>query len=236
MNNELYEILKSSDLECTDKQVEKFETYKNMIQEWNKKINITSITEDKDIYMKHFVDSIIVKNYFDMESVDNMIDVGTGGGFPGIPLKIVNEKMDVTLLDSLNKRMIFLGQVVKSLDLENVSLIHGRAEDFGVNEEYREKYDLSISRAVAPLNILSEYCIPFVKVGGCFISMKSGDVEKEIEDSEKALEILGGRIRETIKYQLPGTDISRSIIIIEKYRETPEKYPRKAGKPTKKPL
>ena len=172
MSNELYEILKSSDLECTDKQVEKFEIYKNMIQEWNKKINITSITEDKDIYMKHFVDSIIVKNHFDMESVDNMIDVGTGGGFPGIPLKIVNEKMDVTLLDSLNKRMIFLGEVVKSLDLENVSLIHGRAEDFGVNEEYRERYDLSISRAVAPLNILSEYCIPFVKVGGCLLKRK----------------------------------------------------------------
>lgn len=236
MKNKLEEMLKSSDLECTSEQVDKFELYKTMIQEWNKKINITSITEDEDIYLKHFVDSIIVKNHFNMESVDKMIDVGTGGGFPGIPLKIVNEKMEVTLLDSLNKRIIFLGEVVKSLGLENVSLIHGRAEDFGVNDDYREKYDLSISRAVAPLNILSEYCIPFVKVGGCFISMKSGDVEKEIEDSQKALDLLGGRIRETIKYQLPGTDISRSIIIIEKYRETPGKYPRKAGKPTKKPL
>ncbi|SHI37082.1 16S rRNA (guanine527-N7)-methyltransferase [Dethiosulfatibacter aminovorans DSM 17477] len=236
MKNKLEEMLKSSDLDCTSEQVDKFELYKTMIQEWNKKINITSITEDEDIYMKHFVDSIIVKNHFDMESVDKMIDVGTGGGFPGIPLKIVNEKMDVTLLDSLNKRIIFLEEVVKSLGLQNVSLIHGRAEDFGVNEDYREKFDLSISRAVAPLNILSEYCIPFVKVGGCFISMKSGDVEKEIEDSANALDLLGGRIRNIVKYRLPGTDISRSIIIIEKYRETPVKYPRKAGKPTKKPL
>ncbi len=236
MNKDLYEIFKSSDLECTAGQVEKFEIYKNMIQEWNQKINLTSITEDVEIYMKHFVDSIIVKNYFDMESVDKMIDVGTGGGFPGIPLKIVRESMEVTLLDSLNKRIIFLGEVVEELGLDHVSLIHGRAEDFGSNEEYRDQYDLSISRAVAPLNILSEYCIPFVRVGGCFISMKSGHVDKEIEESKKALEILGGRIRETVKYQLPGTGISRSIIIIEKYRETPDKYPRKAGKPTKKPL
>ncbi len=236
MNRKLEEILKSSDLECTEVQVEKFEIYKNMIQEWNKKINITSITEDAEIYMKHFVDSIIVKKYFNMDKVDKMIDIGTGGGFPGIPLKIIYEEMEVTLLDSLKKRIIFLDEVVETLELEDVELIHGRAEDFGTDEEYREQYDLSISRAVAPLNILSEYCIPFVKVGGCFISMKSGDVDKEIEESVKALEILGGRVKETIKYQLPGTDISRSIIIIEKFRDTPDKDPRKAGKPTKKPL
>jgi 16S rRNA (guanine527-N7)-methyltransferase len=236
MNNSLEKILKSANLECTSEQLENFVIYKNMIQEWNKKINITSITEDEEIYMKHFVDSIIVKNYFDMDKVDKMIDIGTGGGFPGIPLKIISDEMEVTLLDSLNKRIIFLEEVVEVLGLENVDMIHGRAEDYGSNDEYREQYDLSISRAVAPLNILSEYCIPFVKVGGCFISMKSGDVEKEIEESEKALEILGGRIKETIKYKLPGTDISRSIIIIEKFRDTPDKYPRKAGKPTKKPL
>jgi 16S rRNA (guanine527-N7)-methyltransferase len=173
------------------------------------------------------------------DNIDNkkkMIDVGTGGGFPGYPLKIVNDNYEVTLLDSLRKRIDFLEVVATELKLENVEFIHGRAEEFGQNEKYREMYDICVSRAVAPLNVLSEYCLPFVKVGGYFAAYKSENISPEIKDSESAIIKLGGKIKTISEVSLPGTDIVRKIVIIEKFETTNAKYPRKAGKPSKDPL
>ena len=223
-------------IELNENKKEQFIKYKDLLKEWNEKINITAITDDKEIYTKHFLDSLspIITNLFNGD--EKIIDIGTGGGFPGLPLKIYNNNLNVTLLDSLNKRIIFLNEVIKSLNLENIQAIHGRAEELGRTEDYREKYNICISRAVASLNTLSEYCIPFVKVGGYFISMKGPDVEEELKEAEKAINILGGKIIKTEKIKIPETDIIHSLIIIEKIKSTPTKYPRGAGKPKKKPL
>lgn len=215
---------------------EKFEKYKELLKDWNQKINITAIKDDEEIYIKHFLDSIIIINK-DMESEKkSIIDVGTGGGFPGIPLKIANINYEVTLLDSLRKRIDFLSIVVKELGLDGVNLIHGRAEDFGRNEKYREKFDICVSRAVAPLNILSELCIPFVKIGGYFAAYKSENISEEIEISENAIIKLGGKIKEIKEIRIPSSNIIRKIVIIEKVKSTEKNYPRKAGKPNKDPL
>lgn len=214
----------------------KFIKYRDLLKEWNKKINITSIDDDEEIYVKHFLDSILLLCPETALEKKSIIDVGTGGGFPGYPLKIVNDNYSVTLLDSLRKRIDFLEEVSRSLNLKNVEFIHGRAEDFGQNPGYREKYDICVSRAVAPLNVLSEYCLPFVKVGGYFAAYKSENISKEISDSEKAIAKLGGRISEVKEVSLPGSDIVRKIVIIEKTEKTDAKYPRKAGKPAKDPL
>lgn len=215
---------------------EKFEKYKDLLKEWNNKINITSIEDDEEIFIKHFLDSILLLHKDDVNNSKKIIDVGTGGGFPGLPLKIVNDNFILTLLDSLRKRIDFLQEVVKSLNLKNVDLIHGRAEDFGRDARYREQYDICVSRAVAPLNVLSEYCMPFVKVGGYFAAYKSENISEEIEFSKSAVEKLGGKIKEIKEIQLPHTDIVRKIVIIEKIKETSKIYPRKAGKPSKDPL
>ncbi|MEL7649532.1 MAG: 16S rRNA (guanine(527)-N(7))-methyltransferase RsmG [Sedimentibacter sp.] len=214
----------------------KFIKYRDLLKEWNKKINITSIDDDEEIYVKHFLDSILLLCPETALEKKSIIDVGTGGGFPGYPLKIANDNYSVTLLDSLRKRIDFLEEVSRSLNLKNVEFIHGRAEDFGQNPGYREKYDICVSRAVAPLNVLSEYCLPFVKVGGYFAAYKSENISKEISDSEKAIAKLGGRISEVKEVSLPGSDIVRKIVIIEKTEKTDAKYPRKAGKPAKDPL
>lgn len=220
-----------------DKEIEKkFILYKDLLKEWNKKINITSIEDDEEIYVKHFLDSLLLLEDFDLKESKKIIDVGTGGGFPGFPLKIVNGNYKLTLLDSLRKRMDFLSEVAKALNYSDIELIHGRAEDFGQNKDYREKYDICVSRAVAPLNILSEYCIPFVKVGGYFAAYKSDNVSQEISNSDKAIRELGGRIKEVREISLPSTDILRKIVIIEKVEKTNKKYPRKSGKPKKEPL
>lgn len=223
-------------IELNEEQKNKFIIYKKLLKEWNKKINITAITDDKEIDIKHFLDSLTpnITNLFEGEK--SVIDIGTGGGFPGLPLKIVNPSLKVTLLDSLNKRIIFLNEVIKSLNLKDVKAIHGRAEELGRTVEYREKYHVCISRAVASLDTLSEYCIPFVKKGGYFISMKGPDVEKELEESKKAINILGGNIETVEKIMLPESNISHSLIIIKKTKETPTKYPRGGGKPKKRPL
>lgn len=219
-----------------DKETEKkFIEYKNLLQEWNNKINITSIESDEDIYIKHFLDSLLL-NITNFKEKKNIIDVGTGGGFPGLPLKIVNDNLRITLLDSLKKRIDFLSYVVKKLELKNVELIHGRAEDLGINENYREKYDICVSRAVAPLNVLSEYCLPFVKIGGCFAAYKSENISEEINNSTNAIEKLGGNIKDIIKVNLPGTHIIRKIVLIEKIKKTEKEYPRRAGRPSKDPL
>lgn len=214
----------------------KFTIYRDLLKEWNQKINITSIEEDEEIYVKHFLDSVVLLNEENYNETKFVIDVGTGGGFPGFPLKIVNDNYKVTLLDSLKKRIDFLSELAETLELENVEFIHGRAEDFGQNINYREQFDICVSRAVAPLNVLSEYCLPFVKVGGYFAAYKSENISQEIKDSESAINKLGGKVKEIKEINLPGTDIVRKIVIIEKFEQTNSKYPRKAGKPSKDPL
>ncbi len=220
-----------------DEKIEnKFIKYRDLLKEWNQKINITSIEDDEDIYVKHFLDSVLLLNEENFNESKSIIDVGTGGGFPGLPLKIVNNNYKITLLDSLRKRIDFLSIVSKELLLENMDFIHGRAEDFGQNKNYREKFDICVSRAVAPLNVLCEYCLPFVKVSGYFAAYKSENISLEIDSSESAIKKLGGKIKEIREINLPGTDITRKIVIIEKIETTNNKYPRKAGKPSKEPL
>lgn len=228
--------IESLNIELDEDQRSSFATYKELLKEWNQKINITSITEDVEIDIKHFLDSLTPISTNLLDGKKKLIDIGTGGGFPGVPLKVYNQDLDVTLLDSLNKRIIFLNEVIKSLNLKNIEAVHGRAEELGRKKEYREMYDICISRAVASLDTLSEYCMPFVKVGGYFISMKGPDVEEELKESEKGIGILGGKIIKTEILTLPESDIRHSLIIIEKIKETPTRYPRAGGKPRSNPL
>ncbi len=213
-----------------------FQKYFELLVEWNKVMNLTGITEYEEVNEKHFVDSLSIVKSIDMTKVNSVIDVGTGAGFPGIPLKIVFPNLQITLLDSLNKRIKFLNTVIQELDLKNVETVHGRAEDIAKKKEYRETYDLCASRAVANLSTLTEYCLPFIHIGGYFISYKSGEIEKELKDSARAVKILGGKVEDVIKFSLPGTDIKRSFIKIKKVEVTPKKYPRKAGLPSKEPI
>lgn len=232
----LIEGVEDLNITLTSDEQDKFIKYKELLVEWNEKINITAITDEKEIDIKHFLDSItpIVTNLFQGEK--KVIDIGTGGGFPGLPLKILNPKLKVTLLDSLNKRITFLNEVIKSLELNEIEAIHGRAEELARKAEYREKYDVCVSRAVASLNTLSEYCLPFVKKDGYFISMKGPEVEEELEDAKKAIDKLGGKIIKIEKIQIPKSEIYHSLIIIKKISETSTKYPRGGGKPKKNPL
>lgn len=222
--------------ELTTFQKEQFNKFYDILIDWNKIMNLTAITEYEEVLKKHFLDSLSITKVINLEEIQSVIDVGTGAGFPGIPLKITFPHLKVTLLDSLNKRIRFLDEVICELGLKNVDTIHGRAEDIGKMEKYREQYDLCVSRAVANLATLSEYCLPYIKVGGIFISYKSGNIEEEIKNSRKSVDLLGGIIKETVKFELPGTDIGRSFVIIEKQKNTPKKYPRKAGLPSKEPL
>lgn len=227
---------KELNIELNEEMLEKFSKYKELLKEWNEKINITTITDDVEIDQKHFLDSLTVLNSDLFNGKKKVIDIGTGGGFPGVPIKIANPLLEITLLDSLNKRIIFLNEVIKELNLQGISAIHGRAEEYSITEQYREKYDIAVSRAVASLNTLSEYCIPFVKVGGYFVSMKGPDVEEELKLSKNAINLLGGKLLDVKKIEIPNTDIIHSLIIIEKIKPTPTKYPRGGGKPRKNPL
>ena len=222
----------------TEKQKEQFFKYFQLLTEWNHVMNLTAITEMPEVVTKHFVDSLLVVNVFDGIRTEaySCIDVGTGAGFPGIPLKIAFPQLQITLLDSLNKRVGFLNTVIQELGLTGITAVHGRAEDFGRNKEYREQFDLCVSRAVANLSTLSEYCLPFVKAGGEFLSYKSGKVEEEAREAESAVKKLGGSMRETKTLVLPGTDVDRTFVPIDKINMTPKKYPRKAGMPGKEPL
>ena len=231
---ELKEKMKRIDIDIADKQVEKFFSYMNLLIEWNQKINLTTIIEPKEIIIKHFVDCGTILKY--LKNGETIIDIGTGAGFPGIPVKILNENLDVTLVDSLNKRIIFLNEVCAALNLENIQLIHSRAEDLAKNKEYREKFDKSVSRAVANLSTLSEYDLPFIKTGGQMIAMKGFEIEEELKNAEKAINILGGKIKEVNKFTLINTDNKRSIVVIDKVKPTPKQFPRKAGKPLKEPI
>ena len=228
--------LKESDISMNDETLDRFDTFYELLVEWNKFMNLTAITDYEEVVLKHFIDSIILLKYFDFKKVKNMIDVGTGAGFPGIPLKFSLPELNVTLLDSLNKRIKFLDEVIDRTGMSGINTIHSRAEDGARDKNLRENYDLAVSRAVANLSSLLEYCLPYVKVGGYFIAYKAGNSMEEIQDSKNALKILGGEISEIKEIVLPKSDISRTFVIIKKNKNTPVKYPRKAGLPTKEPL
>ena len=229
-------ILSQWEIPFSALQQEQLTTYYEMLVEKNKVMNLTGITEFEDVLEKHFLDSIAVARYVDLTKEVSVIDLGTGAGFPGMPLKILFPNLKMTLADSLNKRLLFLNEVIDSLGLEGVTTVHGRAEDLAMNANYREQYDYCVSRAVANLSSLSEYCLPFVKLGGSFISYKSGEIEEELSAAKKAIFLLGGQVKEVIPFRLDGTDLSRSFVMIEKEKKTPKIYPRKSGTPTKKPL
>ncbi len=225
-------------ISLTERQMEQFFKYYEMLIETNKVMNLTAITELPDVVSKHFVDSLaLVKAVGDLSQQDaSVFDVGTGAGFPGIPLKIAFPDLKITLLDSLNKRVNFLQTVIEELGLEKISAVHGRAEDYGNNSEYREKYDYCVSRAVANLSTLSEYCLPFVKVGGKFISYKAGTIDEELDKAKGAIKLLGSKTQKVVKFSLEEADAERSFVIIEKKEKMAKKYPRKAGLPSKEPL
>ena len=223
-------------ISLTEQQSEQLYEYYRLLVEWNSFMNLTGITEFSEVVQKHFVDSLSIVKVKNMNDVDNLIDVGTGAGFPGLPLKIVFPHLKVTLLDSLNKRIDFLNAVIEKTGLTGIETIHGRAEDFAKPGQKREQYDLCVSRAVANLASLSEYCLPYVKIGGEFISYKSGEIEEELSDAKGAVFLLGGRLEECSTFILPGTDIHRSLVKIVKVNGCPKKYPRKAGMPSKVPL
>ena len=228
--------LNDPDLEGVSKNKEQFDRYYELLIEWNRVMNLTGITAYEEVNLKHFTDSLTIVRINDMKNVSTLIDIGTGAGFPGIPIKIAFPHIKVVLLDSLNKRIKFLNEVVEKLNLDNVETLHGRAEDYAKKAEYREQFDMCVSRAVANLSTLGEYCIPFVKKGGCFVSYKSADSDEEINQSEKAISILGGKISKIDKFMLPGSDMGRALVVTEKDKNTPQKYPRKAGVPSKEPL
>lgn len=223
-------------IDLSEDQKNQFMEYYDLLVKWNQVMNLTAITEFDEVMCKHFVDSLALTKAVDLSKYQRLMDVGTGAGFPGIPLKIAFPNLEVVLLDSLNKRVLFLNEVIQKLGLQGIRAIHGRAEDFAKKEEYREGFDLCVSRAVANLSTLSEYCIPYTKIHGYFISYKSGEVEEEAKEAERAIQLLGGKRKNLIKFQLPGSDIERSLVVVEKVKQTQKKYPRKAGLPTKEPL
>lgn len=220
----------------SDAQYQQFITYYEILVEKNKVMNLTAITDFDDVIKKHFVDSLSLVKVFDLKNPVSVIDVGTGAGFPGIPLKIVFPDLKITLLDSLQKRIGFLQEVIAELELVGIEAIHGRAEDFAKLGQLRETFDLCVSRAVANLSVLSEYCLPYVKVGGKFISYKSDKVNMELEQAKHSISLLGGKLIEQKSFILPSSDIDRNLVVIEKCRPTPKQYPRKAGTASKKPL
>lgn len=230
--------VKELDIELTDHQVHQFIQYYELLTEWNSFMNLTAIIEFDDVMKKHFTDSLsLIKVLPDIrEKSYRLIDIGTGAGFPGIPLKIAFPHLQVVLLDSLNKRINFLNEVIQQLDLDEVNTIHGRAEDLANKKEYRESFDICVSRAVANLSILSEYCVPFVKHGGYFVSYKSEKIMEELENANKAIDILGGSFERQESFYLPSSDIFRCLLLIKKVKKTPSGYPRKAGLPSKEPM
>ena len=239
--NKLVNICNKINIEISDDQINCFEKYYELLIEKNKVMNLTAITDKEDVIVKHFIDSIALIPYLTDKGINTnndlkIIDIGTGAGFPGLPLKIMMPDVKFTLLDSLNKRVSFLNEVIDELKLKDIEALHGRAEDYASDNKYREKYDICVSRAVANLSTLSEYCIPFVKEDGFFISYKAGESEEEINNSKNAIKILGGKINKVEEFVLPGTDVSRVFVFIRKLELTDKKYPRKAGVPAKKPL
>ena len=236
MSKKFEQQLAELGITLTQTQFNQFDKYYEMLVEWNKVMNLTGITEYEEVNEKHFVDSLALVKALDISKVQTVIDIGTGAGFPGIPLKIAFPHLKITLLDSLNKRIRFLDSVIEELNLTDIHTIHGRAEDFARQADYREQFDLCVSRAVSNLAVLSEYCLPFVAKGGTFVSYKSADSDAEIQEGKKAISILGGKLINIDKFKLPDSDLGRALVYIKKVKDTPKKYPRKAGTPAKLPL
>ena len=228
--------IKELGVELSEHQIKQFLKYYELLVEWNEFMNLTAITEYDEVMKKHFVDSLSLIKTYDIKKSIRLIDVGTGAGFPGLALKIAYPNFKVTLLDSLNKRIKFLDEVIMQLGLTDIETVHGRAEDFAKPDKLREKFDVVVSRAVANLTSLSEYCLPYVKVGGEFISYKSEKMNEEMENAKKAISVLGGKFDRSTEFNLPESDIYRNLVVIKKVKETPKKYPRKAGLPTKEPI
>ena len=234
-SEKLYNEAKSVGVELSKKALENFKTYYGMLIEYNEKMNLTAITEESEVIVKHFADSLCLLSKVGMKENAKVIDVGTGAGFPGIVLKIARPDIELTLLDSLNKRLVFLDTVLSEIGL-SAQLIHSRAEDGGQDIDLRESYDFVVSRAVAQLNVLSEYCLPYARLGGSFVALKGPDAENEILNAKKAVQILGGKLKKPFKFSLPNDGGERTIIVIEKNQTTPDKYPRNSGKIKAKPL
>ncbi len=236
MKEKLHVLCEKNGIQLSDEQLKQFSIFYDYMIEMNQVMNLTSITEEDEVILKHFYDSMSVIKYYDFHDQINVIDVGTGAGFPGIPLAILLPNVQFTLMDSLNKRITFLNEVVKKCGLKNVECIHSRAEELAKDGDYRENYDVCVSRAVANLSVLLEYCIPFIKKGGKFISYKSISSEEELTDSKNAQNKLCCKLKENISFELPDTDIKRNFLIFEKFDHTADKYPRNNGIPRKKPL
>lgn len=232
----LIKVMEHESIELTEDSIEKFEQFRHTLIETNKYLNLTSITEEKEVNYKHFLDSLLPMKKIEFKENAKVIDIGTGGGFPGLPMKFYRDDLDITLLDSLNKRIKFLKDTIYKMELSNIEAIHGRAEELGRQKQYREVYDYAISRAVSRLNTLVEYSLPFVKVGGYFISMKGPSGKEEAEEAKNAIKLLGGEISDIIEYQLDYEDSDRTLVVIKKISPTPKKYPRGGGKPKNKPL
>ena len=233
-NTLLFDESKKNGIELNDRQIAQFNQYYELLTEKNKVMNLTAITGYNDVVKKHFIDSMMISRIVDMRKITTLCDIGTGAGFPGIPLKIVYPHLRLSLVDSVGKRVNFLSEVVEKIGLENVETIHSRTEDLAHNPKYREKYDLVTARAVASMNVLSEYCIPYAKIGGYFAAYKSGNIEEELNNARNAVNTLGGTIEKTDMFDLYG--MGRSIVLIRKVKGTPKVYPRKAGTPSKNPL
>lgn len=237
MNVEQFETsLRDKGISLTSTQMEQFEKYFETLVEWNEKINLTAITSKPEVYLKHFYDSLSAAFYFDFAKPLRLCDVGAGAGFPSIPLKIVFPELQLTIVDSLNKRITFLNHLADVLSLSNVQFIHDRAETFGVNPVYRESFDVVTARAVARMSILSEFCLPLVKVGGHFVALKALHAEEELKKGQKAITTLGGKIENKYTFTLPIEESERTIIVIKKEKQTPKKFPRKPGTPAKSPI
>ncbi|MFU0824532.1 MAG: 16S rRNA (guanine(527)-N(7))-methyltransferase RsmG [Clostridium sp.] len=240
MGKEYYDILtaaaSSVDMELDDTKYEKFIKYKDLLKEWNQKVNLTAITEDEEIIKKHFIDCMKIFKFKPLKEAEKIIDIGTGGGFPGIPIKIMRPDIEIVLLDSLKKRINVLNDILKNIGIDDVSTVHGRAEDYAQTSEYREKFDAVVSRAVANLAALSEFCLPYVKVGGYFIAMKGPAVEDEVINAKRAIGILGGKLEDIIEVEIEDSDLNHNLVVIKKIKNTPKQYPRKAGTAAKKPL
>lgn len=237
MNKEQFSsLLADKGITLSTGQLEQFDKYYQLLVEWNEKMNLTAITVEEDVYAKHFYDSVSASFYFSFEKIKTVADIGAGAGFPSLPLKICFPHLQITIIDSLQKRISFLHEVIQSLGLEGVTALHGRAEEAGHQTGLRESFDLVSARAVARLNVLAEYCIPFVRIGGTFLAMKGADISLELHEAKKAMKMLGGKTNKVETFELPNQAGERNIIIIDKISETPKRFPRKAGMPSKKPL
>ncbi|RNC98867.1 16S rRNA (guanine(527)-N(7))-methyltransferase RsmG [Lysinibacillus halotolerans] len=237
MNEQQFiEALKNKGIELSDQQIAQFKKYFELLVEWNEKMNLTAITDVEGVYLKHFYDSISASFYFDFTKVQSVCDVGAGAGFPSLPIKICFPHLHVTIVDSLNKRITFLNHLSEQLQLDHVEFVHARAEEFGQNASYREKFEVVTARAVARLAVLSELCFPLVKQGGYFVALKAAAGPEELKDAKKAITTLGGSLKEEFAYTLPIEESERTLYVFDKVKQTPKKYPRKPGVPNKTPI